>query len=52
MPRTSPRRGIPPFWTLIDISFGVVGVVPLLLAYRHIRVLERAAPVATRLAGS
>lgn len=38
-----PLRGIPGFWTLIDISFGVTGIVPLLLAYRHIRILDRAA---------
>ena len=35
-----PLRGIPLFWTPIDMSFGVVGIVPLMLAYRHIRVLE------------
>jgi hypothetical protein len=35
-----PIRGIPFGWTCIDMSFGVVGVVPLLLAYRHIRVLN------------
>jgi hypothetical protein len=29
-------RGIPPFWTLIDISFGVVGIIPLWLARRNI----------------
>jgi hypothetical protein len=26
----------------VDMSFGVVGIVPLILAYRHIRALERA----------
>jgi hypothetical protein len=36
-----PLRGIPAFWTPIDCSFGVVGLIPLLLAYRHIRALER-----------
>jgi hypothetical protein len=36
-----PLRGIPFWWQVIDMSFGVIGVVPLLLAYRHIRVLER-----------
>lgn len=36
-----PLRGIPAFWTPVDMSFGVVGVVPLALAYRHIRVLEQ-----------
>lgn len=35
-------RGIPSFWTPVDMSFGVIGIVPLLLAYRHIRALERA----------
>ncbi len=34
-----PIRGIPWFWTCIDISFGVFGFVPLALAYRHIRTL-------------
>jgi hypothetical protein len=37
-----PVRGIPVFWTGVDLSFGVLGVVPLLLAYRHIRALESA----------
>jgi hypothetical protein len=32
-----PIRGIPFFWRLIDCSFGVVGIVPLYLAYRCIR---------------
>jgi hypothetical protein len=35
-----PVRGIPFFWTLIDMSFGVVGVIPLLIVYRYIRQLE------------
>jgi hypothetical protein len=35
-----PIRGIPPLWTAIDISFGVFGIIPLLLAYRHIRALS------------
>lgn len=34
-----PVRGIPGWWTAIDISFGVFGIVPLLFAYRHIRAL-------------
>src|SRR5262245_40096653 len=29
-----PIRGIPGWWTAIDISFGVFGVVPLLVSYR------------------
>jgi hypothetical protein len=32
-----PIRGIPVWWQLIDISFGVVGMVPLILADRGIR---------------
>jgi hypothetical protein len=36
-------RGIPWWWQLIDISFGVGGIVPLLLAYRGVRLLERGA---------
>jgi hypothetical protein len=31
-----PIRGIPFGWTCLDLSFGVVGLVPLGLAYRHI----------------
>jgi hypothetical protein len=34
-------RGIPFEWRLIDCSFGVVGIVPLLLCLRWIRELER-----------
>jgi len=37
-----PLRGIPVFWTPVDMSFGVVGILPLLLAYQHIRGLESA----------
>jgi hypothetical protein len=29
-------RGIPVFWMLIDMSFGIVGVIPLWLARRRI----------------
>lgn len=36
-----PIRGIPFGWTCVDMSFGVIGVLPLLLAYRHIRILQR-----------
>jgi hypothetical protein len=35
-----PLRGIPLFWMPIDMSFGVVGIVPLIIAYRQVRVLE------------
>jgi len=34
-------RGIPFYWRLIDWSFGVFGVVPLLLCLGHVRKLER-----------
>jgi len=29
-------RGIPLFWTMIDMSFGVFGIIPLWLARRYI----------------
>ena len=32
-----PLRGIPFFWTLIDCSFGVFGIIPLVIAYRYIK---------------
>jgi len=32
-----PIRGIPFLWRLIDCSFGVVGIIPLYLAWRMIR---------------
>jgi hypothetical protein len=35
-----PVRNIPFWWTCIDMSFGIVGVVPLLFAHRYIRALE------------
>ncbi|GAA3597234.1 hypothetical protein GCM10022198_21720 [Klugiella xanthotipulae] len=34
-------RGIPPGWQLIDMSFGVFGIIPLIIVYRLIRRLER-----------
>jgi hypothetical protein len=34
-------RGIPLYWRLIDISFGALGVVPLIVVRRDIRALER-----------
>ena len=36
-----PIRGIPLGWELIDMSFGVVGIIPLTVVYRLIRRLER-----------
>jgi hypothetical protein len=35
-----PIRGIPFAWTCLDLSFGVFGLLPLLMAYRHIRTLQ------------
>lgn len=34
-------RGIPVGWMLIDMSFGVVGIIPLIIVYRLIRKLDR-----------
>jgi hypothetical protein len=36
-----PIRGIPLYWRLIDCSFGIVGVVPLLVCLGYVRQLER-----------
>jgi hypothetical protein len=36
-----PIRGIPVGWELIDMSFGVIGIIPLIIVYRLIRRLER-----------
>jgi hypothetical protein len=41
-------RGIPWWWQLIDISFGVFGVIPLLFAERAIRGLATQAPRTVR----
>ncbi|RKE18193.1 hypothetical protein [Streptomyces sp. TLI_171] len=35
-----PLRGIPLFWRFVDMSFGVVGIVPLLIVHQLIRRLE------------
>ncbi len=35
-----PMRGIPWFWCLVDCSFGIFGVVPLLITRRYIKRLE------------
>jgi hypothetical protein len=37
-----PIRGIPPLWRVVDSSFGVVGIIPLLLCLRHVSSLEKA----------
>ncbi|HEY4289416.1 MAG TPA: hypothetical protein VGN00_20080 [Puia sp.] len=34
-------RGIPICWRLIDCSFGVVGLVPLRICYKKIKILEK-----------
>jgi hypothetical protein len=36
-----PVRGIPGWWTVLDSSFGVFGIVPLLIVRRLIKRLER-----------
>ena len=36
-----PIRGIPPYWRLIDCSFGLIGVIPLLICLRYVRQLEQ-----------
>ena len=33
-------RGIPFYWRLIDCSFGVIGVVPLLICLHYVRRIE------------
>ena len=33
-------RGIPFYWRLIDCSFGITGVVPLLICLRYVRQIE------------
>lgn len=35
-----PIRGIPLYWRLIDCSFGVVGIVPLLICLHYVRLIE------------
>ena len=34
-------RGIPFGWRLIDCSFGIIGIIPLLICYSKIKALER-----------
>ncbi|MFB4421629.1 hypothetical protein C5F59_011110 [Streptomyces sp. QL37] len=41
-----PIRDIPFWWTVIDMSFGVFGVVPLLVVHRMIKRLEAVAATA------
>lgn len=35
-------RGIPLGWQLLDMSFGVIGIIPLVVVYRLIRRIEQA----------
>jgi hypothetical protein len=42
-----PVRGIPFWWTLIDMSFGIFGVIPLYVVRQKIKRLEALTPVAT-----
>jgi hypothetical protein len=37
-----PIRGIPFYWRLIDCSFGVLGVIPLLICLRYVHKIEQA----------
>ncbi|BFV60428.1 hypothetical protein KCMC57_up55320 [Kitasatospora sp. CMC57] len=37
-----PLRGIPLAWRFVDMSFGVIGVIPLLIVLRGIQRVERA----------
>ena len=34
-------RGMPFWWRLIDCSFGVIGLIPLMICLRKIKVMER-----------
>jgi hypothetical protein len=34
-------RQIPVYWRLIDCSFGIIGIIPLLICYRKIKQLEK-----------
>jgi hypothetical protein len=42
-----PIRGIPFWWTVIDMSFGVIGIVPLYVVRKKIRRLEAATLAST-----
>ncbi|GAA2923725.1 hypothetical protein [Streptomyces mexicanus] len=44
-----PIRGIPLWWSLIDMSFGVFGIVPLAVVRKKIKRLERVTPAAVPL---
>jgi hypothetical protein len=34
-----PVRGIPVYWRLIDCSFGLIGLIPLIICYKKIRMI-------------
>jgi hypothetical protein len=36
-----PIRQIPFFWTLVDCSFGVIGIIPLYISYINIKKLQQ-----------
>ncbi|RYD89132.1 MAG: hypothetical protein EOP54_26090 [Sphingobacteriales bacterium] len=36
-----PIRNIPLFWTLVDCSFGLIGIVPLYIAHRSINQMQQ-----------
>ena len=36
-----PLRGIPFGWQLVDCSFGLIGIIPLYLAWRDVRSIQR-----------
>jgi hypothetical protein len=36
-----PIRGIPFYWRLIDCSFGILGILPLLLCLHYVRRMEQ-----------
>ncbi len=40
-------RGIPFFWTLIDCSFGVVGIIPLWICHQLIQQLKLLTPISS-----
>uniref|UniRef100_A0AAU1ZXS5 Cytoplasmic membrane protein n=1 Tax=Streptomyces sp. NBC_00093 TaxID=2975649 RepID=A0AAU1ZXS5_9ACTN len=40
-----PIRGIPFWWTVVDISFGVFGVIPLYAVRKRIKRLEALSPM-------
>ena len=39
-----PIRGIPVYWQLIDCSFGMIGVIPLIYCLRILKRLEDVSP--------